>query len=247
MFEVDLNIPGIGDAAQYLIQQRVVDGTSETETNYLVTGSVNYSPGQLISFSALATYIKSPTEIWVQLEPGIVDIVMDQIAAQNVSQFAVLKPSIGSYCLALLSNRLWYRAVVNSFDKDQANVTLFDYGNSFILDLEDLRVLPNHLAQYPKLALKCALDGTQTNCISPPTVNQCMLTIYEQILSVVFVSRTPENVYVRLYSSTGNDLNEKLGLSGNLKIKIVKDTHVGKNAIELNVTYGQSRKEQPVP
>ena len=64
---------------------------------------------------------------------------------------------------------------------------------------------------------------------------------------MVFVSRTPENVYVRLYSSTGNDLNEKLGLSGKLEIKIVKDTHVGKNAIELNVTYGQSRKERPVP
>lgn len=244
VFEVDLNVPGIGDAAQYLIQQRVLDGTLETEANNLAVQNVNYSPGQSMSSSAIATCIKSASEIWVQLKPDVVDILMDQIATYDASQFAVLKPGIGSYCLALFSNREWYRAVVNDVDKAQANVTFVDYGGSFMIDLEDLRVLPTHLAQHPKLALKCALDGTQQNCVSLPTVNRCMLTIYEQNLTVVFVSRTPENVYVRLYDSTGNDLNEKLGLSKNVKTRVVEDTLVEKNASDLNVTYGQSHKEQ---
>lgn len=169
---------------------------------------LKFSPGEKMSSVALAPHISSATEIWIQLNPAAVDELMDQIAQTDILELPYLDPQIGRHCLALFPvDKKWYRAVVDSFDENQATVTYIDYGNPSTVELQSLRVLPLHLAQLPGLALKCALDAADKHAID---IDKCMELMNEEVLTVIYVSQDDEHLWVRLADMTGADLGEKL-------------------------------------
>jgi hypothetical protein len=232
--------------AEVTVDMSVAEVTVE-EYSLLPVMDLNYAPGQKMSTYALALYIESATEVWLQLEPAAVDRLMGEIAETDVSQCEALEPQIGSHCLALFpDDGLWYRALVNSIDGAQANVTYIDYGNYSSVNVGDLRVLPTRFAQQPGLALKCALDGIQQNVMSTPTPDQCISTICEEVLSVVFVGRTPQHLYVRLFEPSGLDLNEKLGLPESFKVESVANNLLEFNSLDdVEMSSPMSRTSEP--
>ena len=232
--------------AEVTVEESRAEVTVE-ESSLLPVMDFNYAPGQKMSTYALSSYIESATEVWIQLEPATVDSLMEEISVTDVSQFAAFEPKIGSHCLALFpADGQWYRAVVNSIDTIQANVTYIDYGNSSSVNVGDLRVLPARFAQQPGLALKCALDGSQQNLMSSPTADQCISIISEEVLTVVFVSRTPEHLYVRLFEPSGLDLNEKLGLPESFKVESVANNLLEFNSLDdVEMSSPMSRTSEP--
>uniref|UniRef100_A0A0P6EK20 Tudor domain-containing protein n=1 Tax=Daphnia magna TaxID=35525 RepID=A0A0P6EK20_9CRUS len=208
-----------------------VEDDSSLDLEALPTLEFNFAPGQRMSTYASVSHIESPAEIWIQLDPTAVDNLMSEIAAVDVSTLTAAKPRVGSHCLAPFpDDGQWYRAVITQRDagSDEVRVTYVDYGNSSMVKNEDLRVLPTHFAEQPALAFKCALDGIERNVISSPSTDQCTSVLQEEILAVAFSSRTSDCIFVRLFDTTGSDLNEKLGLPETFKIEVV-----GANLLEF--------------
>jgi hypothetical protein len=161
---VDLTVPKIGDASQYLIEKNVVERVSLEADVELAAQDVNFSPQQIISTNAITLCFKSPSEFWVQFDPSSVNDFMarlDKLALDP--QFLNKKdfiPSVGKLCLAFyeVDNR-WYRAKVEAVNEDCATICCVDYGYSCDVKTCDLRGLPKEFAQQPALAFKCCQDG----------------------------------------------------------------------------------------
>ncbi|KAI9557952.1 hypothetical protein GHT06_014704 [Daphnia sinensis] len=208
-----------------------IEDDSSHDLAELPIADFNFAPGQRMSTYASVSHIESPTEIWIQLDPTAVDNLMNEIAYVDASTLAVAEPHVGRHCLALFpDDEQWYRAVITQRDAEsrQVRVSYVDYGNSSMVNVQDLRVLPTQFAGQPALAFKCALDGIDRNVISSPSTDQCTSVLQEEILTVVFSSRTSDCIYVRLFDTTGSDLNEKLGLPETFKVEVV-----GANLLEF--------------
>jgi hypothetical protein len=164
---------------------------------------LNFAPGQLMSSTAVASYVKSKEEVWLQLSLTAVNLLKEEIAKTDVLQLTPLKPEVGVH-----------RAVVNCVQEARVSVTLIDYGVSTFADVADLRELPPSLAKQPGLALKCALDGSEMSYETSPTDEQCRSVIADaELLSVVFVRQSASHLFVRLFDATTCiDLNERMGL-----------------------------------
>ena len=174
-------------------------------------------PGQVISSKAIAVCLTSPTAVWLHLDPSAADDVMESIKRYvqkpEFAQIGPIEPLMGVSCLALFADdQLWYRAIVESVDKNSVTVKYVDFGNSSPVDKDKLRPIPPSLVMQPALALKCALDGADRISGDLPPTNKCQDAIFNQILSVTFTEKTQKHIFVRLRDSDGNDLNNQLGL-----------------------------------
>jgi hypothetical protein len=162
-FEVDLAVPEIGDVSQYLIRNNILERISHPK---LPAQNLEFVSNQIISTHAVASYIKSPTEFWVQLDPVSLELIADLIdklvldpAFTNENNFTVFK---GKPCLAFFpDDQRWYRATVEAVNGDTAQVFYFDYGNNCAVKMSDLRQLPIELSKQAALAFKCSLDGSK--------------------------------------------------------------------------------------
>ncbi len=67
---MDLAVPKIGDASQYLIEKNVVERVSKEADVELAAQDVNFAPQQIISTTATLSWFKSPAEFWIQLAPN---------------------------------------------------------------------------------------------------------------------------------------------------------------------------------
>jgi hypothetical protein len=158
-FEVDLAVPEIGDVSQYLIRNNILERISHPK---LPAQNLEFVSNQIISTHAVASYIKSPTEFWVQLDPVSLELIADLIdklvldpAFTNENNFTVFK---GKPCLAFFpDDQRWYRATVEAVNGDTAQVYYFDYGNNCAVKMSDLRQLPIELSKHAALAFKCSL------------------------------------------------------------------------------------------
>jgi hypothetical protein len=68
VFEVELDVPHIGDAAKYLIEQKVLDGISLDTEIKLAPQNLNFVQEQIISTTAVAPFAKSVSEFWIQIQ-----------------------------------------------------------------------------------------------------------------------------------------------------------------------------------
>ena len=62
--------------------------------------------------------------------------------------------------------------------------------------------------------------------ISSPTADQCESIIAQEVLAVVFASRSSEHLYVRLLDPSGLDLNEKSVASNLLEFNTLDDVEM---------------------
>ena len=243
--EFSSNCPSTLDAHGTLAELKA-EGTIE---EFPLLPVIYFAPGQKMSSYAFSSHIESATEIWIQLDPAAVDSLMAKIAEMDVSQLETPDLQLHTSCLALFSDDgRWYRALINSIDVNQAKVTFVDYGKSSLVNVGDLRVLPAFLTQPSGLALKCALDGTQQNLISSPTSDQCESIIAQEVLTVVFASRSSGQLYVRLLDPSGLDLNEKLGLPESFRIESVASDPLEFNPLDdVEMSSPVARTADPDP
>ena len=221
VFGVYLDVPQIGDVAEYLIENKVVQSTLVEEKTILAPQIVDYEAEKVLSTRAIIPFTISPKEFWIQLEPGLVESTimerLDELATD--SEFINNKnfvPSVGSPCLVYLADdQRWYRAVVQAVDGDNSVVHYIDYGNGSTVSNADLRRLPANLAQQPAMAFKCCLDGAQE--VSKEIKDAFELLAVEIEATVTYVKTVDGLLHVRLSTSDGEDVAEKIGLSSNSK------------------------------
>jgi hypothetical protein len=83
--------------------------------------------------------------------------------------------------------------------------------------------------------------------MSSPTAEQCESLIAQEVLTVVFVSRTSQHLYVRLFDTSGSDLNEKLGLPESFMIESVASNLLEFNTLEdVEMSSPISKTAEPV-
>lgn len=219
---MDLAVPDIGDAANYLVKNKVLCRHNtcmgqEKEVKF-PPQNFDFVPDEIISTTAFLPFVKTPLEFWVQLESESVEAIMEQsdkLATEpdflnNKSNFV---PVVGKSCLAFFAeDERWYRATVESVEQNSAIVCYVDYGNTNSVGLEHLRDLPPLLAEKPPMAFKCCLAGAESP-ISKEVTEAFLALALDLVATVKVVKVVNEILHVRLCNTAdGVDLGEKIQL-----------------------------------
>ncbi|KAK7099992.1 fap1 adhesin-like [Littorina saxatilis] len=155
------------------------------------------SPGQTVS--AFASFIESPSRFWVQLA-GCDDELMSIMETLSKhygpgNDAALANPTPGQPCVALYEeDKKWYRASVMSVHGTQVKVQFVDYGNSELVDRQNVKPISSSFLSSPLLAIECCLDGFQSSPASDDAVALLEDLVTELELSVTF--KDPKNVTV---------------------------------------------------
>ncbi|XP_041661051.1 tudor domain-containing 6 isoform X2 [Cheilinus undulatus] len=116
------------------------------------------------SHVAVVQQAVDPSEFWIQTQnyANELDELMDQIYhlyKDSVDKDKVKNPEVGLYCAAKAEDGDFYRATVTEVGETQVKVFFVDYGNTEMVDRNDIRMLPDKFKKLPRLALKCTLAG----------------------------------------------------------------------------------------
>jgi hypothetical protein len=248
VFEVNLAGPKIGDVSEYLIRHQILERISNVE---LPPQNADFVSNQIISTRAVVSYIKSPTEFWVHLDPESVDLVTARIdelvldpGFNNKNNFTAAK---GKLCLSFFpDDKHWYRATVEVVNGDTAKVYFFDYGNNCTVKISDLRELPVELSQQPALAFKCSLDGSKSFS-KDATASFETLMLGTPVFTIKCLDVSNGVLIVRLYSSSGINLVKQLG-RGKLSLTSIREEEPAECIPEIastewkgQISYSSSR------
>ncbi|XP_032782253.2 tudor domain-containing protein 1 isoform X2 [Daphnia magna] len=182
--------------------------------------TLNFSPEQMVSPRAVASYIKSLFEFWVQLEPKTVGAIMgrlDMLALhpEFINQKTFIA-SVGKPCLAFYQDEdtffpddgRWHRAVVEEVNGDTARVYHFDYGYSCTVKMSHLRNLPSEYTKQPAQAFRCCLVGAES--MSEEDSDAFMNRFVKRsIFAVKFLKEVDGILHIRLFTLGGVDLFER--------------------------------------
>ncbi|XP_070705965.1 tudor domain-containing 6 [Pempheris klunzingeri] len=118
------------------------------------------------SHVAVVQHVSDPSEFWVQMQNHTkeLDELMDSIYhlyKDSVNKDVVRNPTVGLYCAAKAEDGDFYRATVAEVGERQIKVFFIDYGNTEVVDGDNVRVLPDKFKKLPHLALKCTLAGVR--------------------------------------------------------------------------------------
>ncbi len=240
VFEVDLTVPKIGDASQYLIAKKVLERVSLEADVELAVQDVNFAPQQVISTNAVTLCFESPSEFWVQLDPNSVNDFMERLDKLALDpQFLNKKdfiPSVGKPCLAFYEvDKRWYRAIVQAVNEDCVTIYYVDYGNSCDVKAGDLRGLPKEYAQQPALAFKCCQDGSEDFSESASKVFE-EIVMDLQSFSVKFLKLVDGVLCVRL-SHGGSEIGDLCSAVQAKSLSKVQDVAVTNN-LAVNDVFG---------
>uniref|UniRef100_A0A8C7ZIM7 Tudor domain containing 6 n=1 Tax=Oryzias sinensis TaxID=183150 RepID=A0A8C7ZIM7_9TELE len=113
------------------------------------------------SHLAVVHHVISPSEFWIQTETHRKEL--DKLLA-NICHLHkgsvntdVKDPTVGLYCVAKAKDDNFYRVSVCEVGNAKVKVFFVDYGNTEVVDKNDIRSLPLEFKELPKLALKCTL------------------------------------------------------------------------------------------
>lgn len=219
VFPVDLTVPGVGDASSHLLRLGAVQSTAVevVDDAVLTEQNLQFTQGEIIATKAVIPFVKSANAFWIQLDPDLVDEIMDRTDSLSLQpefdsgRFALAHLVVGRPCLACFAeDGRWYRARVDDVKGDMVTVYFIDYGNSSQINVKNIKRLPYDLAQQPALAYRCALDGAAV--VSDKTKADFEAIAVEFVGSVKFVKNVDGILHVRLLTSDdGRDLNDQLG------------------------------------
>lgn len=116
------------------------------------------------SHVAAVQHVSDPSEFWIQTEnyANKLDELMDSIYhlyKDSENKHLVKNPTVGLYCAANSEDGNFYRATVAEVCKTQIKVFFVDYGNTEVVDKNNIKALPDEFKKLPCLALKCSLAG----------------------------------------------------------------------------------------
>ncbi|XP_057380161.1 tudor domain-containing 6-like [Daphnia carinata] len=197
-----------------VLMETAISGQNESKS------SLSYAPQrktfaaqQIISTTAVAPFIKSLTEFWVQLEPDLVSTIAKRISKLADNPDFVCRnnfvASAGKPCLALFaSDGCWYRALIEDVNHYAITICYIDYGNSCVVENSCLQELPLDLVEQPPLAFKCCLNGAEHFYKEFAEAFQTDLTQLSAF-SVKYCNTVDNTLHVRLYSSDGVELVQR--------------------------------------
>ncbi|KAJ8009403.1 hypothetical protein DPEC_G00088520 [Dallia pectoralis] len=118
------------------------------------------------SHVAVVQHVENPSEFWIQTNvyANEFDQMMNDLAdlySSPVSAGVVECPQVGLYCAGRSQDNSFYRATVSKIIGNTVQVFFVDYGNTEIIDLLGLGVLPDKFKELPGLAYKCRLGGIE--------------------------------------------------------------------------------------
>ena len=175
---------------------------------------------------AIVSFVTSITNIAVQLNDrsSALDALTETIQAQAES-LAGTTCQQGDYCLAQYSvDGAWYRAVVEEVQGDTVTVKFVDFGNTDILSMQYLKLLPSELAVEPTFALDCCFN--ELSAVTTLDVEAVRALLEGQEFTVEFISEsTPykiklwsgENCLTDSMKPTLTQPYEKVNISTNLQ------------------------------
>ncbi|XP_076440382.1 uncharacterized protein LOC143279929 [Babylonia areolata] len=147
------------------------------------------SPGQTVS--AFASFIESPARFWIQLA-GCDDELTSMMETLSGHYGSGTEPPLknpvpGQACVALYNeDKQWYRASVLSIHGTEIKVQFVDYGNTELVDRQNIKSISAGFMSSPLLAVECCLDGFQSCSMSDDAIYVMESVMTEQELSVTF-------------------------------------------------------------
>ncbi|KAJ3606163.1 hypothetical protein NHX12_025684 [Muraenolepis orangiensis] len=121
----------------------------------------HFSEGQKLE--AYVAVIAGPQTFWCQpADLEELDKITLGVSELKNAAHKPVNPKLlvhGSPCIALFTDKQWYRAEVISIDGDKISVHFVDYGNDSQVEVKDVREMPPELAKTRAQAFLCELDG----------------------------------------------------------------------------------------
>lgn len=123
---------------------------------------VDYAGPPGTQFKCFATYVKSPSRIYLQKDgcEGSLESMTANLQEVMGNCSSLVNPRSGQICGTVYSeDKAWYRGVIEEVNAGKAKIRFIDYGNSEEAEISSLKVLPSELALLPPFAYPCSLHG----------------------------------------------------------------------------------------
>lgn len=123
---------------------------------------VDYAEPPGTQFKCFATYVKSPSRIYLQKDgcEGSLESMTANLQEVMGNCSSLVNPRSGQICGTVYSeDKAWYRGVIEEVNAGKAKIRFIDYGNSEEAEISSLKVLPSELALLPPFAYPCSLHG----------------------------------------------------------------------------------------
>ncbi|XP_072188446.1 tudor domain-containing protein 6 isoform X2 [Excalfactoria chinensis] len=161
----------VGEEMQSLLSVEMdaeSDSKCDTEGSCVLLKRVTDLPQQSVvpalTVSAYVSHVNNPLDFYVQLASD--DAQLDSISERLKGEMPKISGQLlqaGDLICALYSDdSLWYRAVVKEKASDHSiSVRYIDYGNTSVVDIDQVRRLPNDLESIPAIGIHCFLGGLE--------------------------------------------------------------------------------------
>uniref|UniRef100_A0A669QQJ7 Tudor domain-containing protein n=1 Tax=Phasianus colchicus TaxID=9054 RepID=A0A669QQJ7_PHACC len=147
------------------------DNECDTEGSCVLLKCVTDLPQQSVvpalSVSAYVSYVNNPLDFYVQLASD--EAQLHSISERLKDEMPTKIPcgqllQAGDLICALYSDdSLWYRAVVKEKASDHLiSIRYIDYGNTSVVDVDQVRRLPEDLESIPAIGIHCFLGGLKS-------------------------------------------------------------------------------------
>ncbi|XP_032299470.1 tudor domain-containing protein 6 isoform X2 [Coturnix japonica] len=145
------------------------DSNRDTEGQCVLLKRVTDLPQQSVvpalTVSAYVSHVNSPLDFYVQLASdeaqlnSISERLKDEMPKIPRGQLLQAGDLI---CALYADDSLWYRAVVEEMASDHSiSVQYIDYGNTSVVDVDQVRRLPKDLESIPAIGIHCFLSGLE--------------------------------------------------------------------------------------
>lgn len=149
---------------------------------------------------------------WVQAEPSDKQYRDMQQEIQNETVAPSICTSVhqGEYYLALYSEDMqWYRACVESVDRDKYGVRYIDYGNYAVLRVNQLAELKPQFRVLPPQAFKCTILSDKHPLLSEKEFELLEPLVADREIPVEILQINKDVVYLTIFvESSGKDILE---------------------------------------
>ena len=111
----------------------------------------------------IPVHFESPHEFYVQIaDPETIHRVSEfDMLLRNYPLVPYVNPVIGDSCCALFTDDAWYRAKVVSVEKACCTVYFYDYGNTAVVPLMNLRGMPEEMRSLRGQAIRIELGNVR--------------------------------------------------------------------------------------
>ncbi|XP_028460374.1 tudor domain-containing 6 isoform X2 [Perca flavescens] len=133
-------------------------------------GIVGKLPAEDLALSsshvAVVPHVSDPSQFWIQTQnyANELDQLMESmyhLYKDSVTTNLVRNPTVGLYCAAKAADGEFYRATVVEVGETKVKMFFVDYGNTEVVDRNDVKTLFDEFKKLPCLALKCTLAGVR--------------------------------------------------------------------------------------